>query len=129
MSAMILKNEHVSEKILSQKQAILCKMAKEESPSNRVSYRTKSGISFDLEWANKQLEKIYNRTDRHVQTHNQPQHKMIDRDDPNYGDELYVNSSLLSVCCGAPQAGDSDICSDCGEHTSFEKDTEDERKR
>jgi len=53
---------------------------------------------------------------------------MIDRDDPNYGDELYANPSLISVCCGEPQMNDSDICSNCGEHTSFEKDTEDELK-
>ena len=47
------------------------------------------------------------------------------RDDPNYGDENYLNSSLISVCCGAPKQGDSDLCSDCGEHTSFEQANED----
>ena len=52
---------------------------------------------------------------------------MIDPyDDPNYGDECYSNSSMLSVCCGAAQVGDSDICADCGEHTSFEQDIEKE---
>lgn len=49
-------------------------------------------------------------------------------EDPNYGDEFYSDSSLLSVCCGAPKMGESDICADCGEHTSFEIDIEDERK-
>ena len=54
---------------------------------------------------------------------------MIDRDDPNFGDELYSDCSLISVCCGAPKHGDSDLCADCGEHTSFEQEVEDERKR
>jgi len=53
---------------------------------------------------------------------------MNDRDDPNYGDDFYVTSSLISTCCGAPKLGDSDICTECGEHATFEKDTEDERK-
>jgi hypothetical protein len=47
---------------------------------------------------------------------------MIDEyDDPNYGDECFPNSSLISNCCGAPQMGDSDICTDCGEHADFEQ--------
>jgi hypothetical protein len=44
-----------------------------------------------------------------------------EHDNPNENDEFYANSSLISVCCGAPQMGDSDLCADCGEHTSFEE--------
>lgn len=49
---------------------------------------------------------------------------MIDYDDPNYGDEWFSNSSLISNCCGAPQMGESDICSKCGEHADFEEERE-----
>lgn len=52
---------------------------------------------------------------------------MIDYDDPNDGDEYYANSSMLSNCCGAPQIGESDICSACGEHADFEQDRDDEQ--
>jgi len=54
---------------------------------------------------------------------------MIDYDGQNYSDEVFMNSSLLSVCCGYPQEGNSDICPNCGEHASFEQNTEDERQR
>jgi hypothetical protein len=56
--------------------------------------------------------------------------------DINENDDFYPNTSLISVCCGAPPWGevcDSDvkyhipptgICSICHDHTSFEQDLE-----
>lgn len=58
-------------------------------------------------------------------------------DDPNYGDELAVNCSLISTCCGAHPLGEVQedayghsigICSECRDHADFEQDIEDERK-
>ncbi len=50
-------------------------------------------------------------------------------DDPNYGDEYYTDSSMLSNCCTAPAWGDIDdykcgICSKCKEHAEFEPNEE-----
>lgn len=59
---------------------------------------------------------------------------MKNYDDPNYGDEFFSNSSLVSNCCGAPPWGEVSndnepvgICSRCKAHAVFEKDTKDER--
>lgn len=58
-------------------------------------------------------------------------------DDPNYGDELAVNASLLSTCCNAVSLGEvvedayghlNGICSECRDHATFEPEIEDERK-
>lgn len=37
-----------------------------------------------------------------------------------------MNEELLSICCGATQMGDYDICASCGEHTDFEYDGDEE---
>jgi len=36
--------------------------------------------------------------------------------------EMDAANEPLSVCCGAPQIGETDICSACHDHTTFEKD-------
>ena len=46
-------------------------------------------------------------------------------------DEVCINSSMISTCCGAMPIGYIDehncgICSECHDHTIFEKDIEDE---
>jgi len=45
---------------------------------------------------------------------------MNNTEDPNYGDKIYIDSSLISNCCGSPKRDDSDICLKCGEHAAFE---------
>ena len=56
-------------------------------------------------------------------------------DDVDGPDDGYPASHLISNCCGAPSLGDvledayghlTGICSECRDHATFEKDTEDE---
>ena len=47
-------------------------------------------------------------------------------DDPNYGDELAVDTSLFSPCCGKPPRdnvgkGNTGTCSKCGQPTKFRR--------
>ena len=42
--------------------------------------------------------------------------------DVNGFDDLYVSG--MSNCCGAPVYGDTDICTECGEHCEIEEEEE-----
>jgi len=42
-------------------------------------------------------------------------------DDYEHDDFNILDNSLISICCGVPKILDSDICYKCKEHTTFEK--------
>ena len=41
-------------------------------------------------------------------------------------DEIIKDKDRLSICCGAPLYSDTDICSDCKEHSGVEEDNNEE---
>mgnify|MGYP003115731065 FL=1 len=46
---------------------------------------------------------------------------MIDADStPRYGGNIFKNEDPKSNCCDRPIKANTDICSDCGEHTGIE---------
>ena len=48
-------------------------------------------------------------------------------EDDYHDSDKYDNYGLVSVCCGAPKTENSNICTYCGNPTSFEQDIEDQQ--
>ena len=44
----------------------------------------------------------------------------------NMNDEIIKDEDRLSICCGAPLYSDTDICSDCKEHSGVDEEYEEE---